>query len=80
MSMTERMLKRVQRGGAETHAVLNTARFRRQRGASAIEYAIIVSVIAIAVFATAGTDSIATAFQGWIENVAAIINPETTET
>ncbi|XKE44037.1 Flp family type IVb pilin [Halomonas organivorans] len=39
-----------------TNARLNRPAFRRQRGATAVEYAIIAAVVAVAIFAIFGAD------------------------
>src|SRR5690554_2679941 len=76
MSLIQRMTQLAQRGHAETSATLNTAASRRQRGASAIEYVIIVAVIALALFAAANVTNFGTAFEGWFESVYKVITRE----
>lgn len=77
MSMIQRMTQLIQRSHAEASATINTAASRRQRGASATEYAIIVALVAIALTAAfgAGTseEGLTAAFEEFLENVTSAI-------
>lgn len=82
MSLIQRMTQLIQRGHAEASATLNTAASRRQRGASATEYAIIVALVAIALttaFAagTEGSGGLVGAFTTFIGNVVEAITEGT---
>ena len=75
MSPIQRMTQLIQRGHAEASATLNTAASRRQRGASATEYAIIVAVVAVALTAAfAGDTGIQQAFTTFITNIGTAIS------
>lgn len=74
MSLIQRI---TQRGHAEASATLNSAKFRRQRGASAIEYVIIVAVIAVGIFAAATFTDIGGAMTTWVSDVVDAIGGNT---
>ncbi|WP_280569046.1 Flp family type IVb pilin [Chromohalobacter sp. 296-RDG] len=58
ISLIDKFTTLTQRIAAQGHATkaVNQARFKRQQGATAIEYAIIAGTIAIIIFAVFGTD------------------------
>ncbi|MCK2042143.1 Flp family type IVb pilin [Chromohalobacter sp. TMW 2.2308] len=66
ISLIDKFTNLTQRIAARSHAAkpLNQARFKRQQGATAIEYAIIAAVIALAVLAASSSIDI----QGLFEN------------
>ncbi|MCA0975789.1 Flp family type IVb pilin [Halomonas denitrificans] len=49
---------------------------RRQRGASAIEYAVIIALIATALVAAFGLSGVSDALTAFVGNIASAINPE----
>lgn len=77
MSLIQRTTQLIQRGHAEASATLNTAAFRHQRGASAIEYVIIAAVIAFAIFIAANNTDLATLFGNFFDEVEDVINQAT---
>ncbi|MBS8270164.1 hypothetical protein C6W88_00525 [Halomonas litopenaei] len=58
---------------------LNHPRYRGQRGASAIEYAVIIALIAVALVAAFSSGGIPEALNTFVENISNTINPPTTE-
>ncbi|MGM0536535.1 MAG: Flp family type IVb pilin [Pseudomonadota bacterium] len=69
MSLMQRMTQQLQRGHAEASATLNTVASRRQRGASAIEYVIILGVIAVAIFLAANFGDLQDTISGIFDEV-----------
>lgn len=70
MSLIQRI---TQRNRAADSAPLNSAKFRGQRGASAIEYVIIAAVIAFAIFIAAQTTNLGDAFESFFNNVSDVV-------
>lgn len=78
MSLMQRMTQQLQRGHAEASATLNTVASRRQRGASAIEYVIIVALIALAVLAAGNFDTLSSTIGDVFNDVNTELDAETT--
>lgn len=71
ISLIDKFTTLTQRIAARSHAAksLNQARFKRQQGATAIEYAIIAAVIALAVLAASSTIDIESVFKTFFTEV-----------
>lgn len=84
ISLIDKFTTLTQRIAARSHAAkpLNQARFKRQQGATAIEYAIIAGVVAVVIIAVFNGDKgLQNIFGGIFDSIAQAVgtaeNPET---
>ncbi|MCK0743723.1 Flp family type IVb pilin [Chromohalobacter nigrandesensis] len=84
ISLIDKFTTLTQRIAAQGHAnkTLNQARFKRQQGATAIEYAIIAGVVAVVIIAVFnGDEGLQNIFGGIFDSIAQAVgtaeNPDT---
>nr|CDQ32887.1 Flp pilus assembly protein, pilin Flp [Virgibacillus halodenitrificans] len=84
ISLIDKFTNLTQRFAARSHAAkpLNQARFKRQQGATAIEYAIIAGVVAVVIIAVFnGDEGLQNIFGGIFDSIAQAVgtaeNPDT---
>ena len=80
ISLIDKFTTLAQRLAAQGHATkaVNQARFKRQQGATAIEYAIIAGVVAVVIIAVfTGTDGLEDTFDGVFEKISGVLSDST---